>query len=109
MMPRHLSQFFSLRTVIVSLVLVSPALALRRTIGPPNDARFISASKACNGSDRRQFEFGVCSILIACIYDKLDEAFKASLSTGTNIASLLPTILVLIGALSLLFNHGCNS
>ena len=35
-----------------------------------------------------KFEFGECSLLIACVYEKLDEAFKASLSGGTNIASL---------------------
>lgn len=70
-----------------------------RTIGPVGDHRFEIASEACDGTNRNNFEFGVCSQLIACIYDHLDEAFKASLSTGTNIASLLPTILVLIGKL----------
>ncbi|KAL8837050.1 MAG: hypothetical protein Q9176_005919 [Flavoplaca citrina] len=67
-----------------------------RTIGPVGDHRFEIASEACDGTNRNNYEFGVCSLLIACIYDHLDEAFKASLSTGTNIASLLPTILVLI-------------
>lgn len=102
-MTRYLSQFFSFRSIVASSLLIPPTHALRRTIGPPNDARFISASKVCNGSDRKQFEFGVCSLLIACIYENLDEAFKASLSSGTNIASLLPTILVLIGGSSFLF------
>ena len=99
-MTRPLFKLFSLPSVVVSSLLIPPTLGLRRTIGPPNDARFITASKACNGSDRKEFEFAVCSLLIACVYEKLDEAFKASLSSGTNIASLLPTILVLIGGLS---------
>ena len=98
-MRRPLLRLISVRSALVSLLLVPPTFSLRRTVGPPNDARFISASKACNGSDPKEFEFGVCSLLIACIYEKLDEAFKASLSSGTNIASLLPTILVLIGRL----------
>ncbi|KAL8902934.1 MAG: hypothetical protein Q9171_007561, partial [Xanthocarpia ochracea] len=76
-----------------------------RTIGPVGDDRFEIASEACDGTNRNNFEFGVCSQLIACIYDHLDEAFKASLSTGTNIASLLPTILVLIGLPSGLFRQ----
>lgn len=103
-MTRHLSQSFSLRSVVASSLPIPPTLALRRIIGPPNDPRFISASQACNGSDPKEFEFGVRSLLIACVYAKLDEAFKASLSSGTNIASLLPTILVLIGGLSFLIN-----
>lgn len=90
----------SFRSVLVSSLLIPPTLGLRRTVGPPNDPRFMTASKACNGSDQKEFEFGVCSLLITCIYEKLTEAVKASLSSGTNIVSLLPTILVLIGMLS---------
>ena len=85
-------------------IFIPPTLALKRTIGPPGDARFIRASNACDGTNLENFEFGVCSLLIACIYDNLDEVFKASVSSGTNIASLLPTILVLIGELEFLIN-----
>ena len=98
-MRRSLFGLFSVRSVLASLF-IPPTLGLRRTVGPPNNAHFTSAIKACNGSDPKEFEFGVCSLLISCIYEKLDEALKASLSSGTNIASLLPTILVLIGRLS---------
>ena len=99
-MRRPLSKLLPFGSVLVSSLLIPPTLGLRRTVGPPNDPRFISASKACNGSDRKEFEFGVCSLLITCIYEQLSEAAKASLSSGTNIVSLLPTILVLIGRLS---------
>lgn len=97
--------FLSFHVLISTLsVLIPSTLAFNRTIGPPNDGRFIAASRACNGSDPANFKFAVCSLLIACVYDKLDEAFKASLSSGTNIASLLPTILVLIGVLRILLH-----
>ncbi len=76
---------------------ISPALALTRSLGPPDDYRFKGASNACDGRNPKNFEFGLCSIAIACTFGHLDEAFKASLASGTNIASLLPTILVLIG------------
>ncbi|KAL8957178.1 MAG: hypothetical protein Q9193_005484 [Seirophora villosa] len=85
-------------SALVLSAVISQALAFTRTIGPPGDYRFVRASEACDGSNPKKFEFGECSVLIACIYDNIDEAFKASLSSGTNIASLLPTILVLIGS-----------
>ena len=99
-MKRPISILLSFRSVLVSSLLIPPTLGLRRTVGPPNDPRFMTASEACNGSDRKEFEFGVCSLLITCIYEELTEVVKASLSSGTNIVSLLPTILVLIGMLS---------
>lgn len=74
---------------------------MQRTIGPPTDQRFIHASTVCNGSDPTNLKFGTCSILIYCIYANIDQAFQASLSSGTNIASLLPTILVLISVFSI--------
>lgn len=98
MLP-HLSRSSSSLFILASSHLIRPVLALTRTIGPVGDYRFDRASAACDGANRENFEFGACSVLIACIYDNLDEAFKASLSSGTNIASLLPTILVLIGKL----------
>ena len=94
-----LSQPFSVVSIAVLIFFISPTLALKRTIGPPGNAHFINASNACDGTNPKNFEFGICSLLISCIYDNLDEAFKASLSSGTNIASLLPTVLVLIGEL----------
>ena len=97
-----LLQPFSVVFFVVSVCFIPPTLALKRTIGPPDDARLILASNACDGTNLKNLEFGVCSLLIACIYDNLDEAFKSSSSIGTNIASLLPTILVSIGELEFL-------
>lgn len=50
-------------------------------------------------------EFGGCSILISCIMENIEEAFKASLGVGTSIVSLLPTILALIGKLFSYHNY----
>lgn len=95
-MARYISH--SLHALLVSiLLLVSSAFAFNRTIGPTDDRRFTNASKVCQGGDPANWKFGACSLLIDCVYDQLSEAFKASLDSGTNIASLLPTILVLIG------------
>lgn len=93
----HSSQIlFRLSSAILTL-LVIPAQAIKRTVGPADDPRFQNASRACNGSDPKSFEFGTCSILISCVYENLSEALKSSLGSGTSIAALLPTILALIG------------
>jgi hypothetical protein len=76
---------------------ILPAFALRRTIGPPNDPRFIKASQVCNVTWPESFEFGVCSITISCVYQNLAQALIASMGCGTSIAALLPTILALVG------------
>jgi hypothetical protein len=76
---------------------ILPVFALRRTIGPPDDSRFIKASQVCNVTWPESFEFGVCSITISCVYQNLTQALIASLGAGTSIAALLPTILALIG------------
>lgn len=102
----HMYPSFSKRTCLslTILALVIPAQTIKRTVGPATDPRFQNASRICNGSDPRVFEFRTCSLLIDCVYDNLTEAFKASLSSGTSIAALLPTILVLIGEPSQCFS-----
>lgn len=92
-----LSKIFRTFSVIVSLCSIYPTQALLRTIRPIGDPHFKRAVAACDGANPQKFQFGVCSRLVDCIYDNVSEAFKASMSSGTNIASLLPTILVLIG------------
>ena len=84
------------------LFFVSPVKAFKRTVGPAGDPRFENASRICNGSDAANFEFGSCSKLISCVYNNLDQYLAVSLGSGTNIASLLPTILALIGELHFL-------
>jgi hypothetical protein len=76
---------------------ILPVFALRRTIGPANDSRFEYASQVCNVTWPESFEFGVCSVTISCVYQNLSQALIASMSCGTSIAALLPTILALIG------------
>lgn len=85
-----------LTSFVVFLLFILPIQAINRTVGPPHDQRFIDASNHCNGHDPASFTFGPCSLLIDCVYEHLDESLKASLSCGTSIAALLPTILVLI-------------
>lgn len=84
-------------TSVTIFNLILPIQAMKRTIGPATDYRFINATKLCNSQGPKDFQFGTCSILIDCVYDNLTEAYKASLSAGTSIAALLPTILSLIG------------
>lgn len=76
-MFRLLTTSFHQFSTIVSLPSIAPPSTLLRTIGPVGDRRFEIVSEACDGANCQNFEFGVCSILIACIYDTLDEAFKA--------------------------------
>jgi hypothetical protein len=92
--------FVRLRLSILFVELAAfatPARAIKRTIGPPKDYRFQNASRICDGSDPKAFQFRTCSLMIDCVYENLTEAFKSSLSSGTSIAALLPTILALIG------------
>ncbi|KAF2815757.1 uncharacterized protein BDZ99DRAFT_514403 [Mytilinidion resinicola] len=94
----HFSSQILFQLSLAILTLILPAQALKRTVGPADDPRFQNASRICDGSDPKMFQFGTCSVLISCIFNNLDEAFKASLGTGTSIAALLPTILALIGS-----------
>jgi hypothetical protein len=86
---------FRLFLAIISFVV--PVQAIRRTVGPQDDHRFVNASRICHGDDPSVFEFRNCSILINCVYENFSESFKAGLSSATSIAALLPTILALIG------------
>jgi hypothetical protein len=80
-------------------ILILPADALlHRTPGPANDARFSVPAAACNASSPYMWQFGNCSQLISCMFNNLnDTALSESLSIGTSIAALTPTILALIG------------
>jgi len=70
---------------------------MKRTIGPANDPKFAVPAKACGSDNPENFMFGACSVLISCVLNGLNnEASKASLSTGTSIAALLPTILAIV-------------
>lgn len=101
-MFRSIFNPFRISSVIAFLCPISPTLALLRTVGPVGDPHFKRAVAACDGTNPQNFEFGVCSRFVDCIYDNVTEAFNAGLSSETNIASLLPTILVLTGELGFL-------
>lgn len=61
-------------------------------------------SKICHGDDPKVFRFRACSHLFSCVYENFSEAMKASLSSGTSIAALLPTMLALIGRFAFSFS-----
>ena len=86
---------------------MSHTIALLRTVGPVSDPQLKRAATACDSTNPKNLEFGVCSHLVDCIYDNITEAFKGSLSSGNNIASLLPLILFLRGesGLSLIWSQ----
>lgn len=58
-------------SVIVLLRHISPTLALLRTVGPVGDPHFKKAVAACDGTNPKNFEFGVCSHFVECIYDHI--------------------------------------
>lgn len=100
-----LSQPFSAASIIVSICLILPTLALKRTIGPPGDARFKRSSDKCGATSVNNSTFldrNVCPFLMACIWENFDDTLEASLQTGLNIAAFLPIVLVFIGELDLL-------
>jgi hypothetical protein len=92
---RKMHPIFRLFLGIISFIV--PVQAIRRSVGPQDDFRFVNVSRICHGDDPSVFEFRNCSILITCVYENFTEAMKAGLSSGTSIAALLPTILALIG------------
>lgn len=98
-MAHSITYCFGFISILLPL-LVPLATAIKRTAGPPGNRHFIAASQTCNASNSPNFQFGLCSAFITCMYNELSEGFKANISVGTNIASLLPTILLLIGIIS---------
>ncbi|KAI1909912.1 hypothetical protein LOZ12_003907 [Ophidiomyces ophidiicola] len=88
--------------IISAVVLIlennSGAKALKRTVGPVSDLTFANLSRECNGSDPELFKWGKCPGLINCVYSKMEPNYSLGTNIGSNIAGLLPTILVLIGA-----------
>lgn len=87
-------------SVLLALCLQTATVeALNRTIGPPGDYRFNNVSNHCPINDPAYFKIRKCSELIACVYENLQESFKASLGTGTSIAGLIPTIQTILGTI----------
>lgn len=83
------------------LFLSSRVCAIPRTIGLLSDFQVQGAVQACyrqaNGTNPLGFEFGQCPALIGCVLSNLPPDVSAGMQSGTNIASLVPTILALVG------------
>ncbi|MCJ1249325.1 hypothetical protein MMC30_006548 [Trapelia coarctata] len=76
--------------------------AIPRSIGLLSDSRVQAAVQECydqaNSTNPVGFDFGQCPALVGCVLSTLPPDVSAGMQSGTNIASLVPTILALIGA-----------
>lgn len=91
--------------VFSSLVLLSlPARTVQRIIGVTSDTETQDAFQTCvqasNSTYPVNFEYGGCPNLIACVMSNLPADISAGMQAGGNIASLVPTILALVGTLN---------
>jgi hypothetical protein len=88
-----------LTSVLISLLgLATPIHALTRYIGSPSDSQTQAIARTCGALDQSNFNVGRCPSLLRCVLDKLPSDLAAGNSSGSNIASLVPTIAALIGA-----------
>ncbi|KAF2164690.1 hypothetical protein M409DRAFT_56501 [Zasmidium cellare ATCC 36951] len=75
------------------------ANALQRSIGNPTDPKIQNVVHECLNTDPLSgFGYHRCPHLLRCALDNLPSDITAGMQSGANIASLLPTILALIGA-----------
>jgi len=83
------------------LLLPLPVRALQRTIGVSGDTvtkdTFSKCVQESNSTFPVNFEYGGCPNLIACMINNLPADISAGMQAGGNIASLVPTILALVG------------
>lgn len=77
---------------------VRPVSALTRYVGEPSDPIMDPISQQCGGHNQTNFNGGLCPVLLRCVLDKLPSDISAGMQSGSNIASLVPTITALIGA-----------
>lgn len=86
---------------LLSFITISYA----KTLGSPTDQGFQEIFQNCMNNDTlidiyggsTGFGFGRCPNLIDCVLSSASEGTKAGMSSGTSIASLIPTMLALIG------------
>ncbi|KAL9120449.1 MAG: hypothetical protein Q9187_002996 [Circinaria calcarea] len=83
---------------VLTLFSVPVGAAVNRAIGLASDARTQAAVQECSFKPNRTFNFGECSGLVKCVLDGLPSDISAGMQSGANIASLVPTILVIVGA-----------
>jgi hypothetical protein len=84
------------------LILCSiPVRAVQRMIGVASDTATQETVKKCfsesNSTYDVSFGYGRCPNLIACVISNLPADISAGMQAGGNIASLIPTILALVG------------
>jgi len=76
--------------------------AIQRTIGDPSDTQTQNVLTECLGqsssTDPIGFGYGACAHLLRCVSDNLAGDISAGMQSGGTIASLIPTILALVGA-----------
>lgn len=78
--------------------LLQPVEAFTRYIGDPNDPKMGAISAQCNGTMQTNFAGARCGALLRCVLDNTPADLMAGMQSGGSIASLVPTILALIGA-----------
>lgn len=83
--------------MIVALLLPG-AKAIARTVGDASSQKVAAACFAAATPDEPVgFESNSCPRLIRCVSDNLPSDISAGMQSGANIASLVPTILALVG------------
>lgn len=88
--------------LLFSFLHILPIDALHRTIGNPNDAIIQKVVRQCLDSNPLSgFGYGRCPSLLRCTLDNLPSDLTAGMQSGANIASLLPTILAIIGTVDI--------
>jgi hypothetical protein len=91
-----------LYSVFSGMILFSlPVRAIQRNIGVSSDTETQDTVQKCfqesNSTYPIGFEHGCCPNLIACVMSNLPADISAGMQAGGNIASLVPTILALVG------------
>ena len=85
----------------VSAFFTVPVCAIHRVIGSSSDNFTQAVIHDCfsqaNSTAPEGFKFGECARLIRCVLDGLPSDISAGMQSGANIASLVPTILAIVG------------
>ena len=82
----------------LTALFLQPVQAFHRYIGDPTNNLVRNISNACGADNQSNFDAGNCPVLLGCVIDGMPSDVAAGFQSGGNIASLVPTILTLIGA-----------
>lgn len=94
----HLANAIHTSLACLSAIFLQPVQAFQRYISDPTDAVVRDISDACGANNQSNFASGNCPSLLRCVLDEIPSDIAAGFQSGGNIASLVPTILALIGA-----------